>query len=344
MSGSKHAAEPSAKCQSSQPIGTTSGGPLSNRGEYKPGDIVNGHVLGSDNQWYPLVPGAAAAAGQSTQETQPAASPPTDTSGSAGAAGATGTPVEAKSGWSGLSGGRKAAVIGGGILGLFIVGGALGSGGGDDSNQPQATTPTRAVSSPTPTPLASKTPTETPDPDVATFWATLSPEAQQMRCASYRDAALSASAVGALSGTTSSATAEIQAHLEQACPPPPPKNYASLDERTWQLIAKDPDAYQGQTFLVFGQVTQFDSATGQDTFRADVAHANTCSYGFFDGDNTLLSAAPGVSLSNVVNDDVFAAQVTVVGSMTYDTAIGGSATVPVVQVDSIEVQPERCDF
>ena len=71
---------------------------------------------------------------------------------------------------------------------------------------------------------------------------------------------------------------------------------------------------------------------------ADVAEANLCNYGFFNGDNTMLMAAPGVSLANVVEDDVFAAQVTVLGSTSYDTAIGGNMTVPQLQVDSIEVQ------
>ena len=52
--------------------------------------------------------------------------------------------------------------------------------------------------------------------------------------------------------------------------------------------------------------------------------ANLCNYGFFNGDNTMLMAAPGVSLANVVEDDVFAAQVTVLGSTSYDTAIGGT--------------------
>lgn len=123
----------------------------------------------------------------------------------------------------------------------------------------------------------------------------------------------------------------------------PPKEYATLDERTWALIAKDPEAHAGESYLVFGEVTQFDSATGTSAFRANVAAANTCEYGFFDGDNTILSAGPGVNLANVVADDVFAAQVTVLGSFSYDTTLGGNTTVPRLQVDSIEVQGS-CEY
>lgn len=312
---------------------------MSGDGVHKPGDIVNGHILGSDNQWHPLMPGVSD-------------SPP-EASVSSAVPDPTETPISepsvqvAKSGWSGLSRAKKAGLVGGGALGLLIVAGLAGGGGEQDSSTPQASEPAASASSGnTPSATGSPRPVATPDPDVATYWATLSAEEQAQRCALYRSSD-PASAVDGLTYNTSNTKDVVQAHLEQVCPvppPPPPKDYVALDERTWQLIAKDPDAYAGQTFLVFGEVTQFDAATGDDTFRADIAHTNTCNYGFFDGDNTLLTAGPGVSLANVVSDDVFAAQVTVVGSMSYDTQIGGSTTVPVLQVDSIEVQPTRCDF
>ena len=108
------------------------------------------------------------------------------------------------------------------------------------------------------------------------------------------------------------------------------------------MIAKNPDQYKGQTYLIFGEVTQFDSATGVNRFRANVSNANTCSYGFFRGDNTILVKGPGADLTNVVNDDVFAAKVTVLGSTSYSTTLGGGTTVPELQVDSIELQG-RCE-
>jgi hypothetical protein len=59
-------------------------------------------------------------------------------------------------------------------------------------------------------------------------------------------------------------------------------------------------------------------------------------YGFFDGDNTLLSGN-AKQLDDLVEDDVFRASVTVLGDIDYDTQIGGNTTVPLLEVDSIKV-------
>jgi hypothetical protein len=53
---------------------------------------------------------------------------------------------------------------------------------------------------------------------------------------------------------------------------------------------QQPDAYAGKKYIIYGQVTQLDSATGDDTFRADTAHTNTMSYGFFDAEITVARA------------------------------------------------------
>jgi hypothetical protein len=86
---------------------------------------------------------------------------------------------------------------------------------------------------------------------------------------------------------------------------------------------------------VHGEIRQFDSATGTDAFLADVAHKNTTSYGFFEGENTLLTGDES-KLEDFVEGDVFKATVTVLGSMSYDTQIGGNTTVPLLQIDSIK--------
>jgi hypothetical protein len=59
-------------------------------------------------------------------------------------------------------------------------------------------------------------------------------------------------------------------------------------------------------------------------------------YGFFDGENTLLTGSKK-QLDDLVEDDVFRATVTVLGSMDYDTQIGGNTTVPLLEVSSIKV-------
>jgi hypothetical protein len=65
-----------------------------------------------------------------------------------------------------------------------------------------------------------------------------------------------------------------------------------VTKRGWAKIVKNPDRYAGERYIIYGQVTQFDSATGDEGFRADTAHTNTMSYGFFDGKNTVLSGSP----------------------------------------------------
>jgi hypothetical protein len=113
-------------------------------------------------------------------------------------------------------------------------------------------------------------------------------------------------------------------------------NAQTVGPRTLAKIFKDPDRYKGEVLVVYGQVTQFDSATGTDAFRADVANRNTMSYGFFNGDNAMLTGEKS-ELEDLVEDDVFRATVTVSGSYSYDTQIGGNTTVPLFKVNKIKV-------
>jgi hypothetical protein len=136
---------------------------------------------------------------------------------------------------------------------------------------------------------------------------------------------------------TSAAPTSAAPSPTKTTPPPKPKppSYATLSDRQWKLIAKNPDAYIGKTYVVYGRVTQFDAATGTDTFRADVAHKRM-SENFYYDTNTMLSGSDS-ALANLVQDDIFRANVTVLGSFSYDTQIGGQTTVPRLQVDSIKV-------
>lgn len=109
-----------------------------------------------------------------------------------------------------------------------------------------------------------------------------------------------------------------------------------MSKRQWAKIVKKPESYVGDKYIIYGQVTQFDSATGDDSFLAETAHRNTMSYGFFDGQNTLLSGN-AKQLDDLVEDDVFRASVTVLGDIDYDTQIGGNTTVPLLEVNSIKV-------
>jgi hypothetical protein len=106
---------------------------------------------------------------------------------------------------------------------------------------------------------------------------------------------------------------------------------AAPDGHTWALVEKDPDAHAGEFYVIYGQITQFDAATGEESFLADTAHENTMSYGYFEGENTWLTGR-AQRLSNLVKDDVFRATVEVKGSYSYDTQMGGNTTVPELRV------------
>ncbi|WP_158228091.1 PASTA domain-containing protein [Pseudonocardia sp. MH-G8] len=117
--------------------------------------------------------------------------------------------------------------------------------------------------------------------------------------------------------------------------PPPPVPHREIAARDWQLIAKSPDGHIGERIVVHGHVTQFDTATGLDAFRAGVdavRHSRTYEY----DTNTILRGT-AAQLANVVNGDMFRAHVTVRGSYSYETTMGGTLTVPVLGIDAIEV-------
>ncbi|WBC08377.1 hypothetical protein [Micromonospora sp. WMMA1947] len=82
-------------------------------------------------------------------------------------------------------------------------------------------------------------------------------------------------------------------------------------------------------------MTQFDAATGTDTFRADVAHRRMSDE--FDYETNTILSGSGTDLADLVEDDIFRAKVIVLGSFSYDTQISGSTTVPLLQIDSIKV-------
>jgi hypothetical protein len=112
----------------------------------------------------------------------------------------------------------------------------------------------------------------------------------------------------------------------------------SLGEHDWQLLVKSPDTSRGRGYVVFACVTQFDSATGSTAFRANASwHREEYS---FAGDNAWFEGSASL-LSDVVEDDQLHLRVTVIGSYSYSTQIGGQTTVPAFQVNGI-VQKSRC--
>lgn len=119
--------------------------------------------------------------------------------------------------------------------------------------------------------------------------------------------------------------------------PPPP--HRAVDAREWQVIAKDPDAYEGDRIVVHGHVTQIDPAAGRSTVRANV---DGVAYGgderaYLKYKTSTMLSGDAKALDGVASGDLFTAEVTVRGSMSYDTQVGGNETVPVLAIDSIRV-------
>lgn len=104
-----------------------------------------------------------------------------------------------------------------------------------------------------------------------------------------------------------------------------------VSKRDLARVFKDPDSHKGELFKVWGEVAQFDAATGTDAFLASAAHADTRSYGYFEGENAFFTGRAD-ALDNLVEDDIFTATVEVTGSLSYDTQVGGNTTVPQFKV------------
>ena len=197
--------------------------------------------------------------------------------------------------------GRTVAIVGGSIFGGLVILGVIGSFLPDNTVQ-------TADSAPLPNVVTTTTAAPSPEPVVT---PTVKPKP---------------------AATTSKPVAP------KTTAAPKPIVYKKLTKREWAKIAKSPDSHAGEAYTVYGVVTQFDSATGDDQFRADVdgvKHAP--SYGFVDyPTNTLMTNITG-DVSELVQDDLFTAKVIVIGSFSYDTQIGGETTVPQLSIISIKV-------
>lgn len=106
-------------------------------------------------------------------------------------------------------------------------------------------------------------------------------------------------------------------------------------------VIKNPDAVKGQVFVLVSEISQFDGATGPCAFRG--YWDNTVrDYNFeYAGDNAVFSAGDGDTecpvLDGIDQDDVVRVWVKSLGTLSYDTQIGGSTTVPAFQVLKAEL-------
>ncbi len=115
---------------------------------------------------------------------------------------------------------------------------------------------------------------------------------------------------------------------------------ASAAEIPADELVKDPAALRGRRIYGRGEVFQYDSRTGLTSMLVSVTVVNPGRYEFWK-DNTLLRL-PDAALGNGVdNDDIIEFWGEVEGPYTYDTAIGGSNTVPAVVVRYLNLVEKR---
>jgi hypothetical protein len=115
-----------------------------------------------------------------------------------------------------------------------------------------------------------------------------------------------------------------------------PASYRTVTPREYALIVKDPKAHVGERIVVHGVVTQFDAATGTDSFLADTAARQSRDWFDYKVNTMVVTNDPSI-LTDVVEDDLVKMHVEVMGSTSYDTQIGGNTTVPELLVSIIEV-------
>jgi hypothetical protein len=109
-----------------------------------------------------------------------------------------------------------------------------------------------------------------------------------------------------------------------------PSTYEALSPRDFALLVKDPDANKGRKIILYGVVTQFDTDTGQSSFRA-----NTGAEPSDTQQNTIFYAHDQSILTKVVAQDAVKIWCQVDGTETYKTTQNGELTVPKLWVNII---------
>jgi hypothetical protein len=153
-------------------------------------------------------------------------------------------------------------------------------------------------------------------------------------------AAAGSRGTGSSTPTTSSPStnASSRASGQAAAPARPAAPPRAISARDWAKIAKNPDAHTGEALIVYGQVQQFDTNTGVNAFRANVdGLAHKVEYGYVDYETNTFMDANGADLGELVQGDLFKAEVVVGGSLSYQTSLGGQMTVPLLKITKITV-------
>lgn len=194
-----------------------------------------------------------------------------------------------------------------GCVAAFLLVASIGSSLADSDSDNEASTTSTA---------------ETADPALATTFSMSPAEVEASKSQAAED--------------QKNRDAEVAAAQEKLRAQTDPSTYEVITERDWLVIGKDPDAHTGRKVVLYGAVTQFDSGTGTDAFRAETgAEPQDASY-LYDTNTVVQEGTPGL-FKPVVKDDLVTLYVEIAGAFSYDTTIGGSTTAPRVTAYIVEV-------
>jgi hypothetical protein len=120
---------------------------------------------------------------------------------------------------------------------------------------------------------------------------------------------------------------------------PDVSTFPELAERDLALLVKNPDASVGQNLIAYGNVTQFDAATGPCAFLANISFGTKeASYEYeYNSWNTADGSCS--VLDPIVEGDNVKLWLSSTGSYSYGTQIGGNTTVPSFEVLQVELLP-----
>lgn len=103
----------------------------------------------------------------------------------------------------------------------------------------------------------------------------------------------------------------------------------SYPQANYADILRNPYAYKGDTFSIYGKVLQVDSSWGQT-----VARVGTGGYGYYD--NVFYVTMPGSSMDvKVIEDDMITIYGECTGTKTYTTIFGASITIPSMTAEKV---------
>lgn len=115
--------------------------------------------------------------------------------------------------------------------------------------------------------------------------------------------------------------------------------YKELAERDLAVLMKDPVAHKDERIVLYARVTQFDSATGGCTFRANAAHARMNSSWDYNHNVVFTSGSGGIPcdrLKGYVENDEIKVLARVSGLFNYKTVIGAEMSAPQFRIDQID--------